>query len=140
VAEAACVTEHGLGRVQEVLLRGLRSGELRFGLPVTPRLVRDSAEREPRLLDGVVFDVEAHRDRYEGERIRQAIADFQIGVVGGKAFGRQFDRRDDLVRPQIGVDLRRIARQAVEVGKQNAALAARAGREHARLEGGERDA
>ena len=98
------------------------------------------AERETRLLDRAALDVEADRDRHEGERIRQAITDLQIGVVLGKAFGRQFDRRDDLVRPQIAVELRRIARQAMELGKRNAALAAPAGRQHTRLEGGERDA
>ena len=38
------------------------------------------------------------RDGYQGERIRQAVADLQIGIVGGKTFGRQLDRRDDLVR------------------------------------------
>src|SRR6266849_5908982 len=138
--EAARIAQHGLGRPQEILRRWRRSVEPCLGFTVAPWLVRDPAEREPRLLDRAGLDIEPDRDRHEGERIRQAIADLEIGVVVGKAFGRQLDRRDDLVRPQIAVELRRIARQTMEIGKRDAALAALAGRQHARLEGGERDA
>src|SRR6516165_1649202 len=98
VAEAVRVSQHGLSCTQEIFARGRRSVELRYGLTVAQRLVRDAAERQARLLDRVALDLEADRDGYQGERIRQAIADLQIGIVVGEAFGRQFDRRDDLVR------------------------------------------
>src|SRR6516162_8242089 len=92
VAEAARVPQHGLSCTQEIFARGRRSVELRLGLTVAPRLVRDAAERQTRLLD------------------------------------------------RVALDLRRIAGQAMEFGKRNAALAVFAGCQHARLEGGERDA
>jgi hypothetical protein len=98
-----------------------RPAQQRLGFTVAPRLVRDAAERKPRLLDRAAFDIEADRDRDQGERVGQAIADLQVGVVAGKALRRQLDRGDDLVRPQIAVDLRRIARQAVEIGKRDVA-------------------
>ena len=79
--------------------------------------MRDAAKREARLLDLAAFDIEADRDRYESECIGQAIADLEISVVLGKTLGRQLDRRNDLIRPQIAVDLRRIARQAMEIGR-----------------------
>ena len=70
---------------------------------------------------------EPDRDRTERERIGQAIADFEIGVVRGEALWRQLDRGDDLVLFQIAVKLRRVARQAMEVGERNAALAVATG-------------
>src|SRR2546426_4885110 len=69
VAEAARIAQHRLGRVQEALRRRRRSVELRFGFRVAPWLVRDSAEREARLLDRAALDIEAYRNRYESERI-----------------------------------------------------------------------
>src|SRR4029077_1179375 len=69
VAEAARAAQHGLGRTQEALPRRRRSGKPRLGFTIAPRLVRDAAEREARLLDRAALDIEADRDRYEGERI-----------------------------------------------------------------------
>src|SRR5262249_57484751 len=89
VAEAARVPQHGVSGTHEVFARGRRSVELRFGLTVAPRLVRDAAERQTRLLDRVALDFEADRDGYQGERIRQAIADLHIAVVVGQTFSRQ---------------------------------------------------
>src|SRR5215510_3337933 len=140
VAESARTPQHGLGRAREALPRRCRAVELRFGFTVAPRLVRHSAECEARLLDRAALDIETDRDRHQSERIGQPIADLQIRVVARKAFRRQLDRGDDLVRPQIVVDVRGIARQAMEVGKRDAALAAGAGDQDARLERRERDA
>src|SRR6266508_941676 len=69
VAEAARISQHGFGRVQEALPRCRRSVELRFGFTVAPGLVGYSAEREARLLDRAALDIEANCNRYEGERI-----------------------------------------------------------------------
>ena len=69
VSKTARISQHGLGRPHEGLARRRRPGELCFGVLVAPRLVRDAAEREARLLDRAAFDIEADRDRYEGERI-----------------------------------------------------------------------
>src|SRR6266568_319963 len=109
VAEAARIAQHGPGCAQKALPCCRRYGELRLGFAIAPWLVRDPAEREARFPDRAALDLEAGRDGDQSERIRQAIADLQIGVVPGKAFARQFDRRNDLVRAQIAVDLRRIA-------------------------------
>src|SRR5262249_57484249 len=70
VAEAARVSQHGLSCMQEIFARGRRSVELRFGLTIAPRLVRDAAERQTRLLDRVALDFEADRHGYQGEPIR----------------------------------------------------------------------
>src|SRR6202040_4199332 len=56
------------------------------------------------------------------ERIRKPVADFQIAVILRETLRRKLDCGDDLVRLQIVVELRRIAGQAVEVGKRNCAL------------------
>src|ERR1700730_7953977 len=117
VAEASGISQHGLGHLRKVLSGCRRSVELRFGLTIAPWLMRHSAEREARLLNRATLDVQANRDRHEGERIRQAITELEIGVVISKALARQFDRRDDLVGRQIAVDLRRFAWQTMEVGK-----------------------
>src|SRR6266498_296162 len=135
VAEATRILQHNFGGAKKVLSRRRRSVELRFGFTVAPRLVRDPAEREPRFFDRVALDVEADRDGDQGERIRQAITDFEISVIFGEAFGWQFDGRDDLVRQQIAVDLRRLARQAMEVGKGDAALATLAVRQYPCFQG-----
>src|SRR5262245_66000232 len=58
VAEAARVSQHGLSRMQEVFARRPRSVELRLGLTVAPRFVRDAAERQARLLDRVALHFE----------------------------------------------------------------------------------
>src|SRR6185312_17346946 len=139
-AEAARALQHGPGGATERLRTWRRARELRLDIAVAPRLVGDAAEREACLLDHAAGDLEADRYGDQGESVGQAVADFQIGVVGGEALGRQLDRRDDLVRLQGGVDFRRVARQALEVGKGDAALAAGAGDQHARLERGERHA
>ena len=140
VPEAARAAQHRVGAARKALARGRRAVELSLGFAIAPRLVGDAAEREARLPDSAAFDFEPDRDRNERERIGQAVADLEIGIVPGKALGRQLDRGDDLVGTQIAVDLRRVAGQAVEVGEGDAALARRAGRQHARIKRGQRNA
>src|ERR1700730_42534 len=68
VAEAARIAQDDVGRAEEALPRCRCSVELRFGATVAPWLMRDSAKCEPCLADRSAFDVEANRNRYEGER------------------------------------------------------------------------
>src|SRR5436309_6096715 len=73
VAKAMRISQHGLGRKQEVFPRRPRSLELRFGFTIAPRLGSHAAEREARFLDRAILDIEADCDRHERERIRLAI-------------------------------------------------------------------
>ena len=52
---------------------------------IAPRLVRDAAERQPRLLDRAAVELQRGRDRDQRERIGQAVADLQIGVVAPRS-------------------------------------------------------
>src|ERR1051326_5650342 len=140
VAEAARLAQEDLRRARKTLARRRRAGEGLFRRAVAPRLVRHPAERKPRRFNSAAFDLQRGRDRYQREGVGQPVADFQVAVVLGEALRRQLDRRDDLIAAQGRVDLRPIARQAVEFGKGDAALAARPDRQHAGIERGERDA
>src|SRR6202521_4194651 len=44
-------------------------------------LVRNAPERQTGLFDRVSFELQRSRDRYERERIGEATADFQVGVI-----------------------------------------------------------
>ena len=121
-------------------LVGALAAQRRFRRVVAPRLMRDAAERQPRFLDRAAFEFQRGRDRDQREGIGQPVADFQVGVVAGKTRRRQFDRGDDFVRLQVGVDLRRVARQAVEIAERNHALAGGTGDAHLGIERGERHA
>jgi hypothetical protein len=55
-----------------------------FGLRIAPRLVRDAPKRETSLLDGVTIELEPHRDRNQGERIREPVANLRIRIVRGE--------------------------------------------------------
>ncbi len=125
VREALGVAQHQVRRTGECRKACGLAAQRRLGARVAPRLVRDAAERQPRLFDRVAVELQRRRDRYQRERIGQAIADFQIGVILGKALRRKLHRGDDLVRMQIGVALRRVARQPMKVGKRDRALAGR---------------
>src|ERR1700719_1409510 len=107
VAEAARLAQYDLRGAQEALPRCRSSPQLRFGFAVAPGLVRHAAQHEARLLDGSRFDLEPDRHRNERERIGQPVANLQIRVVAGKTFRRQLDRCDDLVWPQVAVDMGR---------------------------------
>ena len=113
------------------------TAQRRFCRRIAPRLMRDAAERQARLLDRAAFELQRGRDRYERERIGEPITDFQVAVVCREAVRRKLDRRDDLVRTQVGVELRRVAGQPMEIGKRNRALARRPGHMHLGLERGE---
>ena len=94
---------------------------------VAPRLVRDTAQRQARSFDAAVRELEPCCDRHQRKRVGQAVADFQVGVVAGKAGGRQLNRHDDLARIEIGIALRRVAWQAVKLIDRNRARPVRAG-------------
>jgi hypothetical protein len=100
----------------------------------------DAAERQPRLRDRIAVKLQSRGNRHQRKRIGQPVADFQIRIVLGEALRRKLDRRDDLVGVQIGVALRRIAGQAVEIGKRHGALALGAGDVNSRRQRGERHA
>ena len=88
-------------------------GGLRCG--VAPWLVGDASESQACVLDRAAFEFQRGRDRDERECIGQPIADFQVGIVRGESARRKFDRDDDLVRPQIGVDMGRLPGKPMEI-------------------------
>ena len=112
VLEALGVAQQEVRSARERRLVGGLPAQRRFGRRVAPRLVRDAAERQTGLFDRIAFELQRGRDRYQRERIGEAIADFQIGVIRRKAPRRKLDRRDDLVRLQVRVALRRVLRAA----------------------------
>ena len=99
--------------IAEKMLRGLHesraardlAAQRRFYTHVSPRLMRDAAKRQPCFLDLVAAKLERRGDRNQGKRIRQPVADFQVGIMLAETFGRKLDRGDDLVRAQICVAL-----------------------------------
>ena len=106
----------------------------RHGLWATPPSARRASD------DPAAVELERGGDRDEGERVGGAVADLQVGVVLGEAFGGQLDRRDELVRCEVGVEVRRVAGQAMELGERDGALAAGPATRTMALERGERDA
>ena len=107
VLEALGVAQQDVrGAARNVASFGRLPAQRRFGRRVAPRLVRDAAERQARLLDRVAFELERGRDGHQRERIGEAVADLEIGVVRREAPRRQLDRGDDLVGLQIRVALR----------------------------------
>src|SRR4051812_46811927 len=58
----------------------------------------------------------------------------------GKAFGRQIDRRDDFIGPQISVNVRRVSWQAVKIAEWNRPRAVTAAHLHQRVESRQSDA
>src|SRR5262249_16887705 len=109
VPESARIAENDLRRSQKALPCGLSSRGPSFGCRVSPWLVCNSSQRETCLLDRAAVELEAGRNRDERERIGQSIAQLQIRIVFGKAFGRQLDGGDDLVAAQIAVHVWPIA-------------------------------
>src|SRR5262249_23387829 len=79
-AEAACALQQHVGGAGEIVLGRPLAPERGLGLAVAPRLVGDAAERDPRLRDVAVLEVERRRDRDQRERERQPVADLQICV------------------------------------------------------------
>ena len=91
------VAQQEVGGVRESACARALAAQRRFGRRIAPRLVRDAAERQARLLDRAAFKFQRGRDRYQRERIGQPVADLQVSVVRRKALRRQLDRGDDLV-------------------------------------------
>src|SRR5947209_13852713 len=56
MAVAFGATQRCVGSLLEARLRCRLSAQRRFGGPVAPRLMRDAAERQPRLFDRVALD------------------------------------------------------------------------------------
>ena len=112
----------------------------RLGARVAPRLMCDTAQRQAGSLDAAVRELERSGNRDERKRVGQAIADFQIGVVAGKAGRRQLDRNDDLARFEVVVALGRVAGQAMELVDRNRARPVRAGYMYLGLEQRQGDA
>ena len=71
----------------------------RHGLCATPPSARRAS------FDRASVKLQRGRDGYQRECIGEAVADLQIAVICRKAQRWKLDRRDDLVRLQIGVVL-----------------------------------
>jgi hypothetical protein len=74
-------TERHVRRIRESGSIGGLPAQHCFGRRITPRLVRNAAERQTGLFDRGSFELQRRRDRDEGERIGEAIANFQVGVI-----------------------------------------------------------
>src|SRR5438874_1687547 len=83
--EALGIAQQDVRSAGERRLVGSLPVQCRFGRYVAPWLVRDAAERQACLFDRVSFELERGRDRYERERVGEAIADLQISVIYRKA-------------------------------------------------------
>ena len=110
-----------LGRLTEGGLRRRAAPKRGFRALRAPRLVGHAAERDAHVLDHAALHLEAGGHRDKGEGVRGAIAHLAIGRAGGDPVRRQRHRNDELARLEHGVDLRRVARQAVERGQRNVA-------------------
>src|SRR6185312_4320710 len=71
---ASGIAQQHVRRAGECCGSGRLSLQDRFSLRIAPRLVRHTAECEPRLLDGVAVELEPDRGRDQGKRIRQPVA------------------------------------------------------------------
>src|SRR5215831_11567801 len=140
VPKALGVAQNEICGLGERRLVGRLSPQLSFGLGIAPRLVCDAAKRKARILDGVAVKLEANRDRYQRKCIGEPIANLEIRVVRLEAPRRQLDRRNELVGLEVGVALRRIAGQAMEVCECNRALPAGPRHMHAGFQHGQRHA
>src|SRR5258705_7862507 len=109
VPEPLGLAQDQIGRLGKRRLAGAAAAQRGLGLDIPPGLVRDAAEREARLPDGVALELEADRDGDERERIGQAITDLEIGVIRRVTSRRQLDRSHELVSTDAGVALPRIA-------------------------------
>ena len=59
--------------------------EIALGLGNAPRLMRDPAKRDARLLDGAAFELQTDGDGNQREGVGQPIPDLQVGVVASEA-------------------------------------------------------
>ena len=88
---------------------------------------------------GAVVELQCGGNRDQREGIGKAVANFEIGVIGGKTLaGKRWG--DYLVAPEIGVDLRRISRKPMKFRERYHALAGLPCRVHRRVKRRERDA
>src|SRR5688572_2032537 len=115
VPEALGFAQDQIGGLYKRRLAGGTAAKRRLGPRVAPGLVCDTAERETRLFDDAALELEADRDGYQRERIREPVADLEIGVVPSKPLRRQLDRGHELVRLEVGVALRRVAGKPMKV-------------------------
>ena len=100
----------------------------------------DAAKRETGFLDGAAIEFKPNRDRHQRKRIRQPVANLDVCVVCRKSLRRQLDRDDQFVGIEIGVALRRVAREPVEIRERDLSFAARTGDMDLCLEHGQRHA
>ena len=62
------------------------TAQCHFNAHVAPGLMGNAAKRKPRFFDLIAVELERRGDRNQSKRIRQPVADFQIGVAFGEAF------------------------------------------------------
>ena len=101
--------------------------------------MRNAAEREARLLDRITFKLQCSGNRNQRECIGKPIADLQVRVMLCKALRRKLDGDDDFVRMQVGIEVRPIFGQPVEIVEGDHAISCGACYMHPGFERGKRD-
>lgn len=84
-----------------------------------------TAKCEASGLDNVAVDLEAGGDGDKSEGVTLAVANFEVVGVLCELWRGEFDRGDEFVGLEVGVELWGSAGKAVEVGDGNGALALR---------------
>ena len=106
----------------------------RHGLVASPpRPIRTSRT------DSAAVQVQRHRGGGQREGVGLAVAYLHVERPAGPRAGRHVEAGDQLARTQIGLDVRRVAWQAVQVLERQAALAVRAVELHGGAKGHQRD-
>ena len=100
-----------------------------FGLAGAPRHGGDAAERDARVAHRAAVEVERDRGGGQREFVGLAVADLEIErAARPTAPPASRKRGDQLARRQRGLDVRRVARLAMQLGERNVARAVAARR------------
>ena len=102
--------------------------------------MRNAAKRNAGSADRIAIHLQARGYRHQRECIGLPVADLDIAVVLRVTLHWQFDRDNDFVRRQRGVDVRRVAGKLMKFVERDAALPSRPANVHNGIERGQRHA
>src|SRR5439155_3392849 len=87
----------------------------------TPGFGSHPAKGDTRLADAAAIHLERHRGRYDRELERGTVAYLEVMRAARRGIGRHRDGGDDLARLEHRLDVRAVARKAVEVDERHGA-------------------